>query len=365
LGSGLVVSEGALWKRQKGLIGPGFGKKALDAMMVTMRREVEDMLNRWAESKSAAISLAREMEGLALNIAQAALFGYDRRADFVPLRTAIVNAGQYLQQRWPSAAHAAKIDASDRRLAFEAAMAEINRTVDAIIAERRKSKSARLDLLQHLIDARDPATGEPMPDSLLRDEVKTLLISGHETTASALTWALYLLARNPAVMLQVVGEIDALDGQWRQEGIEEGKNPILPVIYETLRLYPPIWIILRTAQQEDIIEGVAVPPRCVCICSPYATHRNPAFWSQPEHFDPGRFATVDPPNSLSRGYFPFGAGPRRCIGEQFARREAELALPLILDRFGIQFLSDHLLEPRIGATMGPDGAVEVSIIQRR
>jgi cytochrome P450 len=200
-----------------------------------------------------------------------------------------------------------------------------------------------------------------MSRAQLRDEVITLLIAGHETVASALTWTFYLLAGNRPAWDQLRSEVEQVLG---------GQTPSCPdlpavsytgqVFDEALRLYPPAWLITRKAIQADELEGNPVPAGSLIIISPYAVHRSPAIWRSPDVFDPCRFNGENPVNRF--GYIPFGAGPRLCIGSQFALTEARLVLALVTQRFRLELLPGAHVHPDPLVTIRPRGGLPMRLI---
>jgi cytochrome P450 len=241
-----------------------------------------------------------------------------------------------------------------RNRRFLAARATLDAIVYRIIAERRQRPDEHDDLLAMLMQARDEETGEGMSDRQLRDEVVTLFLAGHETTANALTWASFLLSTHVAVERRLRAEVDeALQGR-----VPTASDlPRLPytrmVIDETLRLYPPAWITNRRAIEADAVCGYRIPADATVSISPYVTHRDPTLWENPEGFDPERF----PPERSARrphyAYFPFGGGPRQCIGKGFALMEATLVLALLTQRYELHLVSGRWVETEALATLRP------------
>jgi len=230
-----------------------------------------------------------------------------------------------------------------RNLRFRAALRALDRVVLSLIAERRRDGADRGDLLSMLLAARDEETGEGLDDQQLRDEVMTLLLAGHETTAMALSWTFYLLSLHPAARRTLESELDAA-----APGGAAGAEPLalrfedLPrlrytrmVLDEALRLYPPAWVVTRSAEADDDICGFAVPAGSRVLVSPYVTQHDPALWDDPEGFDPERFAPEGQAAREARpryAYYPFGGGPHLCIGAGFAIMEATIVLATVARR---------------------------------
>jgi cytochrome P450 len=233
---------------------------------------------------------------------------------------------------------------------FRAALRSIDRVVYRLIARHRRNQAAGepdLDLLALLMAMRDEETGAGLSDRELRNEAVTFLLAGHETTANALTWTFHLLSRHPDV-----------ENRLREElaGVLAGRAPTLDdlsrlpylkqVIQESMRLYPPVWIIERRVIAEDTVGGFRLPAGSAVVIAPYALHRHPEFWVRPEAFEPSRFET-----SASDAYIPFGMGSRSCIGNEFAMLEARLITAMIVQAFRLRWVPGRPVEPQPGLTL--------------
>jgi cytochrome P450 len=252
----------------------------------------------------------------------------------------------------------------ERNRIFLEAADTVDRQVARIIEARRKSNTNASDLLSLLMAARDPETGEGMSDRQLRDEVITMFLAGHETTANALAWTFWLLSLHPDVRRKLHAELAAVLDNGRLPTFEDvGRLEVTTrVLQESMRLYPPAWIVARRALKDDVIGGYAIPAGTLIFLSPYVTHRHPAFWENPEGFDPDRFAG----GALSRlprfAYFPFGGGPRQCIGMNFAMVEATLLLATIGRRVHLDVLPGQRVVPEPGITLRPRGAIRMRVV---
>lgn len=357
LGEGLLTSDGDFWLRQRRLIQPAFHRQRIAAFGVQMVLDTEEMLRRWEPfgENGQVVDVAEEMMRLTLTIVGRALFGIELslQADTIGPAFTFINGeiAQLFRSFLPT-------PLKFRLPRFQRALGELNRTVQAIIDQRRaqlaRSGVAGEDLLAMLIQAHDEDTNEQMSDQQLRDEVVTLLLAGHETTANALSWSWYLLAQHPQAAECLRLEL---------KRVLNGRPPALDdlselsytrmVVQETLRLYPPAWIISRKAEQEDEIGGYPIPKGTVVSLSPYVTHRHPGFWEAPQAFEPERFS---PPRSENRppyAYFPFGGGPRLCIGRDFAMQEAMLILAMVAQRYRLELAPGHPVEPEPLVTLRP------------
>jgi len=232
--------------------------------------------------------------------------------------------------------------------------------VDRIIAERTREGRDHGDLLAMLLAARDADSGQPMPTMQIRDEVLTLLLAGHETTANALTWTFYLLANTPEVETKLHDELDHVLGG-SAPSVED--LPRLPytamVIQEAMRLYPPAWAISRAAVADDVILGYRIPAGSVVLLSQWVTQRHPDFWDEPLRFRPERFAPDEVTRRSRYTYFPFGGGPRLCIGEQFALVEARLILATIAQSYRLRLATDQAVAPEPLVTLRPRGGISM------
>jgi cytochrome P450 len=232
------------------------------------------------------------------------------------------------------------------------------RTMDAvaygIIKERRRSGQDKGDLLSMLLQARDEETGEGMNDKQLRDEVTTFLGAGTETTAVMLGWTWYLLSTHLEVDRKLRAELTEVLGG-RTPNAEDLPNLQYTrmIIEEALRLYPPAWANSRTALSEDEIGGYIIPVNSMVAMSPYVTHRDPRFWENPEEFDPERFTPEQSAGRPRYAYFPFGGGPRQCIGNEFALMEAQLVLATVAQQYRLRLVPDHRVEPYPIFTLRP------------
>jgi cytochrome P450 len=248
---------------------------------------------------------------------------------------------------------------------FRAAACELRGLVLDIIAQRRRENRDYGDLLSMLLAVRDEETGEGMNDEQLRDEVLTLILAGHETTATALSWTWYLLGQHPEVEAKLHAELDAvLDGRAPTMSDLANLNYTGMVIDEAMRFYPPVWAIGRAAIDDDEIMGYRIPKGSNLLLSQYHAHRHPSFWENPERFEPERFAAERAGGRPRYAYFPFGGGPRMCIGNIFALTEAQLVLATVAPRYRLRLDASHRVEPNPLVTLRPRNGVKV-LLERR
>jgi cytochrome P450 len=234
-----------------------------------------------------------------------------------------------------------------------------------VITARRRVPSANADLLSMLMNARDEETGERMTDDQLRVEVTTFLLAGQETTSLALTWIWYLLSQHPAAQQRLEDEIDTMLGDRPPEYADLLNLPYTRmVIDEAMRLYPPAWGFSREAIGDDEVGGFRVPRGWLVFVIPYVLHRLPAFWENPDAFDPDRFTTERSADRSKFVYLPFGAGPRQCIGNQFALIEAQLVVATLAQRYRLQLVPGHKVDPWPLITLRPRFGMPMTVRRR-
>ncbi|HWB74581.1 MAG TPA: cytochrome P450 [Nannocystaceae bacterium] len=360
LGNGLLTSEGDFWRRQRRIAQPAFHKKKIASFASTMVSDTLDMLGQWETiaGLGRTIDMSHEMMALTLRIVGKTLLSTDvlDNADRVGNAVTVLNewADDALDSMLPIGFP------TPSTMRARAASRRLDEVIGAIIKERRAGEPGE-DLLGMLMATKDADTGETMTDKQLRDEVMTIFLAGHETTANALSWIFYLLSTHPDIERRVRAELDAALGGTPPTMEDLAKLPYLGmVIKEAMRLYPPAWIIDRRAIGEDEVLGYRIRKNTLVLVSPYVTHRHPALWPNPEGFDPLRFAPELEEARPRYAYFPFGGGPRQCIGNGFAMMEAQLITAAVLQRFRPWLVPGHpvaldpliTLRPRHGLKMG-------------
>ncbi len=365
LGDGLVTSEGELWRRQRRIAQPAFRKKEISALTDVMSEAADDLARTWQRSArlGSSIDVASEMARVTLRIAGETLFGLDLSDDSVDVSRALTRmlGGFSKLITTPFPIMAALPTPSNVQL--KRAIVDLDKIVHQIIAEHRRQPSAKPTLLGMLIDARDE-DGKGMSDKQLRDEVLTILLAGHETTANALTWTFYVLSKHPAERRRLEAEIDAVLAGRPATMADIANLPFTAqVIKESMRLYPPVWTVARRCEEEDQLCGYRIPAGGLVLTSPYVLHRHPDIWDNPEGFDPDRFAP-DRPAPPRGAYMPFIVGPRKCIGEHFAMSEAVIVLATLLGRFRLDLVPGHKVEPDPSITLRPKNGIMVKVLER-
>jgi cytochrome P450 len=361
LGQGLLTSEGDFWRKQRRIAQPAFHHRNLQAFGAIMQQAGESLADRWEAraAKGEPFDVAHDMMQVTLSIVGRCLFSTDPDAHSSAIGRHLEVMLEHFVRRIsaPVVVPLSLPTAGNRKIRL--AIDELHRIVDEIVAQRRIAAGDAgrpTDLLDLLMAAEDAETGARMNDRQLRDEVLTLLLAGHETTAAALGWTWWLLAGHPDIDRRLGEQLAALgDGPIDPEAL--GRAPLVGrVVNEAMRLYPPAWIVARRAEAPDRILGVSIPRDHLVIVTPYATHRRPDLFRDPERFDPDRFdgATFD-----RFAYFPFGGGPRICIGNGFALMEAQILLATLRRRFRLELAPGAVVEPLPLLTLRARRGIEV------
>lgn len=364
LGDGLLLSEGDHWRRQRKLAQPAFHRSKLAGFAEQMSRATRDLLGRWAtEDAPEPFDIHREMMRLTFRIVGLTLFSSDVEGDARDVGEAMDVAMWWANDYAESIVRIPPAIPTPANVRFRRAMKTLDAVVYRLIAERREqAKEAGFgeDLLGMLMEAVDETTGERMTDKQLRDEVITMVLAGHETTANLLSWTFLLLSKHPDVEERVREEAQRVLGD-RDPELEDVKKleATRMVIEESLRLYPPAWMFERQATQPDELGGYRIEPGAIVgVCS-YVLHRHPRFWDDPERFDPDRFRADRSASRPRYAYLPFGGGPRTCIGNHFALMEAQILLAMIVREYRIELDPSHRVELDPLITLRPKRGIQV------
>lgn len=364
LGQGLVTSEGELWLRQRRLAQPAFHRQRLAGFAHTMVRAAESLAETWASEGAGAhpVDVAGGMMALTLKVAGQTLFSTDVSSEAQELRRALTVALRFANARILKPFALPRSVPTPANLAATRAGALLDRVVRGIIERRRREGGSGDDLLAMLMEAVDEETGEHMSDTQLRDEVLTLLLAGHETTANALSWTWVYLSLNPGVRRRLKEELVQVLGG-RSPTVEDVPRLVYTrqVIDEVLRLCPPAWIFSRGPSEDDQLGGYRVRAGTFVLVSPWVTHRHPALWENPLGFDPDRFRPERVATLPRFAYFPFGGGPRQCIGNQFALMELTLVVATLAQRFRLDIIPGTPLAPEPTITLRPMGGLRMSM----
>jgi cytochrome P450 len=366
LGNGLLTSEDDFWLRQRRIAQPAFHRQRIAALAGVMAEAARESADHWETLASAGrpVDVEEEMMRLTRTVVLRALLGGDLGPYAATLDDAWTIINQHIGESFWSLGLMDKFPTSKQRR-FQAARTLLREAVDYIISVRRRSNADSVDLLSMLLSARDEETGEGMTDEQLRVEVTTFLLAGQETTSLALTWSWYLLSQHPAARARLETEIDTVLGGRPPDYADLANLPYgRMVIDEALRLYPPAWGFSRQALSDDELGGFELPRGWLAFVIPYVLHRLPAFWRDPEAFDPERFSAEQIAARPKFLYIPFGAGPRQCIGNHFALIEAQLIVATLAQRYRLQLVSGHKVEPWPLITLRPRFGMQM-VIERR
>ncbi len=360
IGNGLVTSENEFHRRQRKLVAPAFQHRRIAAYGEIMARYTEEQIASWRDGSM--IDLAHEMMRLTLRIVGKTLFDADVLHEADELGEALTTALKWTNERFATLVRTPASWPTRGNRRFRAAQARLDATVYRMIEERRRSGEDRGDLLSMLLAARDEDDGSFMTDQQVRDEAMTLFLAGHETTANALAWTLYSLSAEPTVVARLQAE---------GAGVLAGQTPTfehlarlpyaLQVFKEGLRLYPPAPMISRQAQAPFTLGTYHLPAGTVVVISPYVLHREPAYFPDPERFDPERWTAANEARLPRQAYMPFGGGPRICIGNQFAMMEGQLILATLMQRLNLQLVPGQTIVPEAIITLRPRGAIRMVV----
>jgi unspecific monooxygenase len=363
---GLLLAHGKAWKHQRRTLAPAFSPRAVTMLVPHMLGATDTMVAELAGKCGGPADLREAMQRLALDIAGRTMFSFSLEKHGAALRGFVNRYGAHLAQphfldvllplNWPS----------PRDFARRAFRREWTRFLGVLIAERRAlgaSDTVPRDLFDLMVAGRDPETGAAFSDVQLADQVATMILAGHETTATALFWTLYLLALDQRAQDELAAEAQAQGAQKAGELDTTRLKFTRAVLDESLRLYPPAFLIARAAIGPDTIAGHQVGKRDVILIAPWLLHRHEKLWEDPNAFVPQRFlAPAPPPDRFA--YLPFGVGPRVCIGAQFALTEATIALAKILANYRVELTSSRPVMPLGVVVTAPDHSPEFRITRR-
>jgi cytochrome P450 len=364
LGEGLLTSEDAFHLRQRRLMQPAFHRDRIAAYAATMVSHGDRVRNSWTDG--ATLDIAHEMSHLTLLIVGKTLFDADvesQARDVGEAMTGLMNSFWTLMLPFGEQLQRLPIPHLRRgRKARE----RLDAIIYGLIRERRASGTDRGDLLSMLLMAQDDEDkGRGMTDRQIRDEAMTIFLAGHETTANALTWTWYLLSQTPEIEQCLHEEIDrALGGRLPGVADVERLPYTMRVVTESMRLYPPAWLLGRRAVNEYAIGGFYVPPRSIIIMSQWIVHRDARHYCDPERFDPNRWTPAFKAALPRFAYFPFGGGPRQCIGEAFAWMELVLLVATIAQRWSFDLVPGHPVVPQAAVTLRPKHGMKMTARQR-
>jgi len=352
LGKGIMTSEGDFWRRQRRMMQPSFHRRVINAFTALIGEVNDKYAERWAAhaAQGLAVNVTDDISELTLEIVLGSIFGTDL---------------QRLERQLGANPFQVVAKETNRDLKFAFRFRSLSRLVADLIAARRREAAEHFDFLAMLMATRDRETDEAMSDKELIDEVLTLIVAGHETTAAALTWTWYLISQNPAEAAQIEAEADKAPGAGHL-GLDaaESLSFIHQVIQESLRLYPPGWLFTRRTIEADELGGYPLAPRTDVFISPYLLHRHPDFWERPEEFNPDRFAGAEAEERHRFAYIPFSVGPRHCIGENIAMFEMLVHIQRMSRRFRLTRASAEPIELEAQINLRPRSPLMMTVTPR-
>lgn len=327
LGNGIMTSEGEFWKRQRYMMQPMFHRRIITEFARVIDQANDRLIKRWEDqaARGELVNVTDDMSELTLDIVLRSIFGRDL---------------EWIEERHGANPFEVVSREPARNLQFAYKFRSLTKLVGELIERRRQAREEHFDYVAMLMNARDKETGDGMSDKEMIDEIMTLVVAGHETTASGLNWTWYLLSQHPEAEARLHAEIDSTVEQAAPSLTQmEELSYTRQVINEALRLYPPGWLLSRRSIGPDRLCGYDIPPGTDVLLSPYLLHRHPQFWEDPEVFKPERFAPEKEAERSRFAYMPFAAGPRHCIGETFALYEMLMHLYKVARRYRLTYES--------------------------
>lgn len=369
-GAGLLTMDGGEWLWRRRVEQPSFHRDRIEDFVPFMYHSAGRLVSRLERHAGSddPVDVSAEMLHMSLDIVVRALFGFEVGGRAEAISQATMNVLHAIMHRARTLRLVPRWLPTSRRRSFDRSLAVLDEVIYATIERRRASgqsvdpDTGVPDLLARLMTA---DTEERLTARQLRDEMLTMIIAGHETVASALSWTWHLLAGAPDVDSELAVEA----GQ-----IPDGQVPTVPdlmqlslhgqVFAETLRLYPPAWIISRRAKRADVVDGVRIPAGGLVVLSPYVTQRDSEWWPAPDRFDPGRFESAAVRARPRFSYYPFGGGAHQCIGNHFAMVEAAVVMRSVVQRFRLEPVPGHVVEVDPGVTLSPRGGLPMLVRAR-
>ena len=363
-GEGLFELEGARWKQKRQCVQPAFHRDGLEALAGMMVREITVLLDQWegqvASGKS--VDIVPELMEMTFRVITRALCSCDLKVDFRELSSAltvVMREGERVL--WALVPGLSNLP-SPRKSRLHQALKVCDDFIFAILEERRRSSEDHNDLLAMLLSSKSIRGDETISDDELRDDLLTMLIAGHETTAMAIAWACVHMSLNPCIRQEAQNEVDAvLGGRLPRVSDLSNLKFVRMIIDEAMRLYPPFWTISRQALSDDWLGPYHIPAGATLMLCPYVVHRNSRYWQNPEGFDPERFRQGNSPVRNNGTYFPFGGGPRVCLGQNFALMEAQLYLAMLIQRLQLDLVPGQKIEAEPMISLRPKHGVHMTV----
>src|SRR5271156_785248 len=332
LGDGLMVSEGELWKRQRRMIQPAFNQESIAGLFKVIVAVNSGLLQKWqsAAQRNESVNVTHDVSGMALEVVLRFIFGEDYQEASSHFEILTVE--------------------QTRDMAFARSFRALGKVILQIINRKRKDSTPATDALGIMMQARDPQSGQLMPDRQIIDETLTLIVAGHETTASTLNWNWYLISQHPEVEQKLANELESLTPSFAFDDLPKFSYA-RQIIEETMRLYPAGWSVSRKALGDDWLGDYFVPAGTELYLPPYFIQRHPDLWEEPERFNPDRFRPENSKHRHRMATIPFSAGPRNCIGTHFARIEMQIHLMIIAKCLRLQYVASRPVELDAGINL--------------
>lgn len=364
LGQGLLSREGEFWQKERKIIQPTFHRERISTFAESMTQSTEELLQKWESyiDTKETIDLLPEMMRLTLEILGKTLINVNLSNEADLIRNSITIIISHINQQARSLLSLPNWIPTSANRRFFKALKTFDELIYNMIKQRRLSKSDHGDMLSMLMNVQDAETGEKMSDQQLRDELITFIFAGHDTTANAMSWICYLLAKHSDIKEKLSQDLkEVLKGDTPR--LEDLPKLSLTdrVIKESMRLYPPAWFTGRTALQEDKIGDYLIPMNATLMPCFYLTHHREDFWKDAEKFDPDRFLPEIFSHQHRYAYIPFGTGPRQCIGNTFAMMEMQLVISMIAQRYQFNLQTDFPVEMEPSITLRPRHGVKVTL----
>ena len=351
LGNGIMTSEGDFWRRQRRMMQPAFHRRVIDQFRETIHTVNEKFAERWAAkaARMEAVNISDDASELTLEIVLRSIFGTDI---------------DRLERQLGANPFEVVAKEQNRDLKFAFRFRSLTKLVAEVIERRRREPEEHFDFLSMLMAARDRESGAAMSDKELIDELLTLIVAGHETTAAALTWSWYLISQHTDAAEQLRADADRGGSGMLGLDAAESLSFTHQVLQEALRLYPPGWLITRRSIEADELGGFPIAPRTDVFISPYMLHRHPQFWAEPEEFKPERFAGADAEERHKFSYIPFAVGPRHCIGENIAMFEMLVHVQYMSRRFRLTRATEEPIELEAQINLRPRSSLMMKVEAR-
>ena len=362
LGNGLLTSEGAFWLKQRRLIQPLFHKQRLKGFVRKIAETCDSLIAEWKSAGSEVKDVHSEMTKLTLGIVSKTLLSTDASADFKKVSHALEVLMKALGQRSVSVLKFPYWVPLPKHISMKNNRKLLDDTIEQIIGARRADTKQYNDLLTMLMEVEDADTAERMTNVQLRDEVITIFLAGHETTANGMAFALFHLAKYPEVRNRIANEVKAVfkGTPITFEGLMQ-LDYTTRVIKESMRLFPPAWIMARLVAKDDVIDGYRIKKGDVMVMSPYAVQRLNRIWPEADKFDPDRFLPDNMKQMHRYAYFPFGGGARQCIGNNFAMMEMQIMLSMLASNFSFKLTPGFNLQLEPLVTLRPKGGLNLQV----